>query len=215
MNENAKRLLEEQTLQLLENNKLINESDKTELTDLTNKIEDIYNTKISADASEREKQYAEYRDLIQSYGKFLGELKYNLSLDRDEYLFLKSLILNGLTYDRQNLFVALLIRDEFFYVVDSEKSHSKTSLFKESDFTTFSLNITEITRISHLSGMFEIKGLDKKADIYASIVKKIGDVSKVFEVYNTRGQDLSERGGNWLQGFEVYENTESVDVEQV
>jgi hypothetical protein len=216
MNENAKRLLEEQTLQLLENNKLISESDKKELQDLTNKIEEIYITKISADATEREKQYGEYRELIQSYGKFLGELKYNLTLANDEYLFLKSLILHGLNYDRQNLFVGLLIRDEFFYVVDSEKSHNKTSLYKNGvDEQTFNLNITEITRISHLSGLFEIKGLDKKADIYASIVKKIGDISKVFEVYNTRGQDLSERGGNWLQGFEVYENTESIDVEQV
>jgi hypothetical protein len=208
---NTKRVLEEQTLKLLTDNNIITEAVKLTLSELTNKIEKIYETTISPDHVEREKQYGEYRELIQKYGSSLGEVKYNLSLNKEEYMFLKALILNGLTYDRQNLFIGLLIRDEFFNTVDTESSYNRTSLFKNNNTEIFSLNITEITRISHLTGLHTIKGLDKKADLYADIIRKIGEISKIFEVYNSRGQDLSERGGNWLQGFEVYENQNNAD----
>ncbi len=215
MNENAKRVADEQTLNLMKSGAIITEYDKASLEELIANIETMYNTPVSEVAQERDAQYSKYRELITSYGKTLGEIKYNLLLSRDEYMFLKNLIINKISYDRQNLFVGLLVRDNFFYKYDTEKNVAKTSLFVgESIVEAFPLDINEITRISHLTGLHEIQGLDKKADIYANIVKKIGDISKIFEIFNSRGQELSEKGGNWLQGFDKYES-EQVVAEQV
>jgi hypothetical protein len=214
MNDNAKRIVEEQTLNLLNSGAVLSEKDKNILNDIVTKIGTIYETPISQEKEEREAQYNVYRDLITSYGKTLGETKYNLLLTKDEFLYLKNLILKRLDYDRQNLFVGLLVRDNFFYKYDSEKNATKTSLFTENQVEAFPLDINEITRISHLTGLHNIQGLDNKADLFANIIKKIGDISKIFDVYNSRGQELSEQGGNWLQGFEKYD-TEEVEVEQV
>ena len=76
------------------------------------------------------------------------------------------------------------------------------------------MDITEITRISHLCGLVQINGLDEKADIYANLTKKIGDISKIFDIYNSKGKDLSEEGGNWIQGFEQYDK-DSSEVEEI
>lgn len=216
MNDNAKRIIEEQTLKLLESGLIISENDKKRLDDLIASINEIYTTAISPEKEQREKQFAEYRDSIMLYGKTLSEVKYNLLLTKEEYLYLKALILNKLEYDRQNLFVGLLVRDNFFYKYDTEKSSNRTALFKSetNQVEVFSLDINEITRISHLTGLHTIKSLDEKADLFANFIKKIGDISKIFDIYNSRGQELSETGGNWLQGFEKYEPQE-VQAEQV
>lgn len=214
MNDNAKRVLEEQTLLLLNSGAILTTEDRTALDEAITKISNIYATPISKDKAERDEQFKSYRDLITSYGKSLGEIKYNLLLSKDEYLYLKNLIINKLDYDRQNLFVGLLVRDNFFFKYDTEKNATRTVLFAEGEVEAFPLDINEITRISHLTGLHTIQGLDKKADLFANVIKKIGDISKIFEIYNSRGQELSEQGGNWLQGFEAYD-TEEITAEQV
>ncbi len=214
MNENAKKIVEEQTLNLLNSGAVLSEKDKNVLDEIVNKITIIYQTPISQDKDEREAQYNVYRELITSYGKTLGETKYNLLLTKDEYLYLKTLVLKKIDYDRQNLFVGLLVRDNFFYKYDTEKNAGRTELYIEATLEAFPLDINEITRISHLTGLHTIQGLDNKADVFANVIKKIGDISKIFDVYNSRGNELSEQGGNWLQGFEKFD-TEEVVAEQV
>jgi hypothetical protein len=216
MNEETKKIIEDQTSSLLENSTLILQEDKEKLDNISDLLGMIYKTPLSEETEEREKQYSSYRELISLYGKTLGETKYNLTLTRDEYLFLKNLIINKISYDRQNLFVGLIVRDTFFYQYDKSKDTTKTSLFTNGD-ENFVLNINEITRISHLTSLHEIVGLDKKADIFAEIIKKIGDISKIVEHYNKKGNDLSETGGNWIMKFEnVEENVPTqVEAEQV
>ncbi len=215
MNDNAKKIIEDHSLMLLNNGAILTKEDKTSLEDCITNILNIYETPISTTKEEREEQYKTYRDIITNYGKLLGEIKYNLLLSKEEYLYLKNLVLNKLDYDRQNLFVGLLVRDNFFNKYDSENNSTRTALFKDGiEVEAFPLDINEITRISHLTGLHTIQGLDKKADNFANIIKKIGDISKIFDIYNSKGQQLSEQGGNWLQGFEAYD-TEEVEAEKV
>ena len=216
MNENAKKIVEEQTLKLLDSGAILIGTDKTKLDNIIEGIYTIYNSPISKVAEERDAQYAQYRELISLYGKTLGEIKFNLLLSKEEYLLLKNIIVNKLEYDRQNLFIGLLVRDNFFHKFDTDKNYTRTALFtSDSPVEAFSLDINEITRISHLTGLYTIQGLDKKADTYANIIKKIGDISKIFEIYNSKGQTLSEEGGNWIQGFEQFEQPQEIDVEKV
>lgn len=215
MKENTKRVIDEQTLKLLNSGIIINDSDRKKLDNVIEDIEKIYKTAISNVKEEREKQYAEFVPLLEKYGKILGATKYTLQLTKEEYLYLKALILKKISYDRQNLFIGLLVRDDFFNKYDTDKAYNKTSLFDKKEVEVFSLDINEITRISHLTSLNEIQGLDEKADRFANIVKKIGDVSKMFDIYNMKGEELSNRSADWIQGFTAYDDVEVVDAEQV
>ncbi len=215
MNENAKRVLEEQTLNLLNSGAVLTVENRNKLENIITDLQAIYATPISEDKEIREASYTNYGNLITEYGKTLGETKYNLLLKKEEYLYLKNLIMKKISYDRQNLFVGLLVRDNFFYKFDKNKNHNQTELFTNGDVEAFQLDINEITRISHLTGLNEIQGLDNKADMFANIIKKIGDISKIFDIYKSKGDNLSEDAGNWIQGFEKFEPLEQVDAEQV
>ena len=215
MRENQKKIADEQALKLLESGIILTTTDKENLDNIIKEIETLYDSPISPDLTERNAQYETYKNLITKYSKTLADIKYNFIISKKEYLFMKSLIIDKISYDRQNIFVGLLVRDTFFYRYDTNKSSTKTALFSEKDIELFKMDITEITRISHLSGLQEIKGLYEKADIFANITKKIGDISKIFDIYNSKGKDLSEEGGNWIQQFDKYDSELIVEPEQV
>ena len=215
MRENQKKIADEQALKLLDSGIILTTTDKENLDNIIKEIETLYDSPISPDLTERNAQYETYKNLITKYSKTLADIKYNFIISKKEYLFMKSLIIDKISYDRQNIFVGLLVRDTFFYRYDTNKSSTKTALFSEKDIELFKMDITEITRISHLSGLQEIKGLYEKADIFANITKKIGDISKIFDIYNSKGKDLSEEGGNWIQQFDKYDSELIVDPEQV
>ena len=215
MRENQKKIADEQALKLLDSGIILTTTDKENLDNIIKEIETLYDSPISPDLTERNAQYETYKNLITKYSKTLADIKYNFIISKKEYLFMKSLIIDKISYDRQNIFVGLLVRDTFFYRYDTNKSSTKTALFSEKDIELFKMDITEITRISHLSGLQEIKGLYEKADIFANITKKIGDISKIFDIYNSKGKDLSEEGGNWIQQFDKYDSELIVEPEQV
>lgn len=191
--------------------------DKTEVDNLSkiiSNIEEILHSEISSTLEVREKQYTDFREYISSYGRVLGDTKFNLSLTRDEYLYLKKLILKNLEYDRQNLFIGLLVKNDFFKKYDNKDTVSDTSLYSLLKTETFKLNITEITRISHLTSLNKIHGLDKEADIFSHIIRKIGEISKIVELYDNKGKQLSESGNNWIQGFAKYDDIQKEIVNQ-
>ncbi len=206
MNENAKKIIEEQTLKLLEDSNILDNEHRDALDGKLKEIDAFYQIPASPDKDIRETQYGEYRELLTSYGKLFSATLYNLTLTRREYIYLKNLILKKITYKRQELFLGLLVRDEFFRVVDAEKSAVKTNLAFTGGKETFKLDITSITRISHLTTFHEINGLDEDAEVFAEILKKIGNISKIYEVYSGKGDDASAEGGNWINGFNIYES---------
>lgn len=199
--------IHESLKQMIDSGVFITTEDKGKLEDIIVQLDTIYKAPISKVSEEREKQYENYRTLITSYGRLLGETSFRLLLTREEYLFLKNQILKEIKLTRENLILAQVVRNDFFYTLDSEKKPNKTAIFK-GDVTveTFPVNITEITRISHLNSFIAISCTDPNADNYVNIIKKIGDLNKIFEVFNKAGDVMSDKGGNWVQGFDVFDN---------
>lgn len=205
--------IDEQFDKILNSNKILKKEDKENIDSLIESINNFYKTEIPSDKVEREKVYLEYVSKIEEFGKTLSGIVYSFQLSKEEYLFLKDTLLKKLEYDRENVFIALLIRDNFFYKYDTITDPNKTSIKMEDMngkfVTSLPININDLTRISHLLGMYTIKDIiSKKADIFASCIGKIGDISKIFNYYKTKGEQLQNGGDNWLKGFEVYDEDE-------
>jgi len=180
----------------------------------------LFNTDVSDDLVERNKQFNEYRDTIVTLVPTLVDFKYSFQLSKSEYLDLKKIVLTGIEYNRENLFIGLVVRDTFFSHYDESKDPKKTSILfekvneSEELYATFELDINEITRLSHLTGLFTIKDLTSKlADNFSEIVKKVGEITQIYNHYTIVIEKLSEAGGNWT--LVISEKDEADDVENL
>jgi hypothetical protein len=204
----------EQFEKLLNSNIVLRKEDKDRLDTLITEFEAFHLTVVPSDKVEREEVYSNYRAKISEFGATLAEVLYNFQVTREEYLFLKDTLLKKLEYNRENVFVALMVRDEFFGLYDDEaKSTTKTTIeFKEVgklNVAVLPININDLTRISHLLGLHVVKDITtKKAEYFASVVKKIGDIAKVGNYFTMKGNQLKEAGSKWLLGFDQYDSEE-------
>lgn len=213
MNQEQARIQEEELDKLLESGLLISLEKKEELESFLKKASEIISSPIPNSEKGKNKLYTEYKDSMKNYGKTLGETTYNFGLTEDEYKTIRKIIYQELEYDRQDLFIALVVKENFFEVVEKGGQHKKA--FKENDVAIFEIDIHDITRISHLIGKYKVKGLNNMAVNYAEVVRKIGDISKVFENFNRRGEEMSEAGANWIHGLEKSDDAVEVEEEKV
>ena len=166
-------------------------------------IENYINTNDGKDKSDEEKDalYLYAQKIWQEYSDLLQETKYNFNLNRSQFKFLKNLLVTKMQYDVNTVFIALELEellnnsDSFKYVNDYQ-------------LNSIQANATEITYIYHLIATHKVTGITKDARTFAEILRKIGDVSKVFNFYETSGKNLASDVQDWVAAFEEGVNRE-------
>lgn len=176
---------------------LINEDAEKELDiksqEITNFIDN--NDGKGKSDEEKDKLYSDAQEIWNSYKNTLQETKYNFNLNRPQWKFLTDLILTKVEYDVNTVFLGLELIDLF-------ESMKGTKFTNDYELKTFEVNATEITYIYHLISTHKIKGLTKDATTFSLILRKIGDISKVFNYYETLGKNLSGDVQDWVAAFE-------------
>lgn len=185
-------------------------------TILDNKIKDIEdyiknNNGKGKTEEEKDELYKNAQELWKSYAISLKETKYNFFLNRNQYNFLTNLILTKLEYDVNTVFLAI----ELTNLLGDMKSAKFSS---DTELISFPVNATEITYIYHLIANQKVKGLTKDAFTFSQVLIRIGDISKVFNYYDTAGKNLSTEIQDWVTLFddavtrEVVEETITAEV---
>ncbi len=176
---------------------LISEKSENELDIKSNEITNFIdgnNGKGKSD-EDKDKLYSEAQEIWTSYKDLLQETKYNFNLNRPQWKFITELILNKVEYDVNTVFLGLELIDLF--------EGMKGAKFKDDyELKAFEVNATEVTYIYHLISTHKIKGLTKDAITFSQILRKIGDISKVFNYYETLGKNLSADVQDWVAAFE-------------
>lgn len=144
---------------------------------------------------EKDKLYAKAQEIWNSYKNLLQETKYNFNLNRLQCKFITDLILTKVEYDVNTVFLGLELTELF-------EGMKGTKFVNDYELKTFEVNATEVTYIYHLISTHKIKGLTKDALTFSQILRKIGDISKVFNYYETLGKNLSGDVQDWVAAFE-------------
>ena len=103
--------------------------------------------------------------------------------------------MKNLEYDVNTVFFAIELTD----ILGSMKD---MSFINDTDLVPVAVNATEITYIYHLIATHKVKGLTKSAYLFAQILRRIGDISKVFNYYDTTAKNLSTEIQDWVVSFE-------------
>ena len=167
--------------------------------DLDSRVKDIedFMSNNSGDGKndeEKDELYKGAQELWMAYANSLRNAKYNFHLNRLQWKFVTDLVLSKLEYDVNTVFFAIELTDLLGSMKDTKFSDDKQSI-------PFPVNATEITYIYHLISKHKVKGLTKDAFLFSEVLIRIGNISKLFNYYDTLGKNLSTDVQDWVASF--------------
>ena len=155
---------------------------------------------------EKDSLYQNAQELWKDYADSMKNAKYNFHLNRGQWKFLTDLLLSKLEYDVNTVFFAIEL-------VELLGTLREVKFTNDTELNLVEVNATEITYVYHLISKHKVKGLTKDAFLFSEILVRIGNISKLFNYYDTLGKNLSSDIQNWISSFEegvTYEKSVSV-----
>lgn len=189
------------TLSIFENEmeyRLISVQDEMNLDAGIKSIEDFMKQNDGTGKSEPEKDqlYFDSRQLWNAYADTLRNVKFTFYLNRKQYQFITELLRDKLEYDVNTIFLAIELTDMLGNWATEGSAKDDTTL------KAYSTDATEITYIYHLISKHKVKGLTNATYLFAQILRKIGDVSKIINYYDTSAKNLSAEIQKWVASWE-------------
>jgi len=161
-------------------------------------IENFVNNNTGKGKSELEKDnlYGEAKELWNKYAESLRDVHYTFYLNRKQYQFLTDLLLEGLEYDVNTIFLAIELTEML--------GEWKNTGSAKDDKTVqgYISDATEITYIYHLIAKHKVKGLKNTSYRFAEVLNRIGKISKIIAYYDTHAKNLSKDIQDWVASFE-------------
>jgi hypothetical protein len=156
---------------------------------------------------EKDDLYAHTQMLWNKYASILRDVKLTFYLNRKQFRYVTELLRDKLEYDVNTIFLAIELTNMLGeWVNEGTAKDDLTIKGYESD-------ATEITYMYHLIAKHKVKGLSENSYLFAQVLRKIGEVSKIINYYDTTAKNLSTEIQNWVASFE--ENTIAVEGEAV
>lgn len=176
---------------------------ETSLDSKKTAVEDYMKNNDGRGKSEEEgdRLYNEAILLLKDYAAYFKNVKYSIYLNRPQYNFLTDLLLKHLEYDVNTVFFAIELTDML-------KGMAGSKYKNDTDLVGFELSATELTYTYHLIAKHKVTGLTKQSYLFAEILTKIGELSKVFNYYEVANQNMQKDIQDWVVLFD-----ESVTME--
>lgn len=190
--------------------RLISTQDETKLDEKILEIEKFManNNGFGQDDKFKDELYAKGKSLWNQYAEILRDTNYTFYLNRKQYNYITSLLKDKLEYDVNTVFLAIELTDMLGEWLMSEKHKD------DDDFKNFTADATNITYMYHLIAKHKVKGLTRDTYLFAEILRKIGDISKILNFYDTAAKNLSKEIQEWVASFEPEQEAEiAVDAE--
>jgi hypothetical protein len=157
---------------------------------------------------EKDSLYAEAQKLWNEYSQLLNDAQFGLVLNKSQYIYMTNLLLEKMEYDVNLLFFAI----ELTNMLGNMKMKKDAERYKnDTDCIVYSLTATDITYLYHVLQQHKVKGLKQASFTFAEIIRRIGDISKIFSYYDNESKELSTEIQDWVVGFEESVKGETVE----
>jgi uncharacterized protein YjaG (DUF416 family) len=178
-------------------NIIISSEEEYKLDSKIKLIEDYMRNTSGKGKTEKEKDefYQIAQKMWHEFVEDIKDTKFNFYLNRTQHRFLTDLILTKMEYDVNTVFFAIELTNMMAGLKDAKYTN-------DTDLLSFEVNATEITYIYHLISKHKVKGLSKDAYTFANVLYRIGNISKIFNYYETASKNLSTDVQNWVMTFE-------------
>jgi len=147
----------------------------------------------------KDKLYATAQVLWNELSSLLNSAKFGLVLNRPQYVYMTNLLLEKMEYDVNLLFFAIELSamlKGMYLTKETEKYNDDVHPI------VYALTATDITYLYHVLQQHKVKGLKSASFTFADIIRRIGDISKIFGFYDNQSKELSTSIQDWVVGFE-------------
>lgn len=145
---------------------------------------------------EKDDLYAHTQMLWNNYASILRDVNFTFYLNRKQFRYVTELLRDKLEYDVNTIFLAIELTNMLGeWATEGSAKDDTTIKGYESD-------ATEITYMYHLIAKHKVKGLGDSSYLFAQVLRKIGEVSKIINYYDTAAKNLSTEIQKWVASFE-------------
>lgn len=152
--------------------------------------------------------YGDAKLLWNQYAEVFKDTLYTFYLNRKQFQFLTTLLRDKLEYDVNTVFLAIELTNMLKKWIEVDK------FLNDKELKGFTSDATEITYMYHLIAKHKVKGLTNDTYLFAEILRKIGEVSKIINYYDTSAKNMSKDIQQWVASFEPEEKpNQPIDTE--
>jgi hypothetical protein len=146
---------------------------------------------------ELDKIYAISQFIKNNYIEMINNIMFNMTWTRDEYKFIKGAFRNRMEYSGNDIFNSVDLKEKYLDKwEDLDKLLPKTT----SEFT-IAIDIKNVIMMYHFLSTFKIKGITEDYYNFIEILKKIGDVNKLFNAYTIAKERINTDFVSWTSAL--------------
>ena len=158
--------------------------------------------------SYKDELYTSSKELWNQYARILQDVTYTFYLNHKQFEYLTSLLRDKMEYDVNTVFLAIELTNMLGKWVNSSKGQKKDEL------RGFVSDATDVTYMYHLIAKHKVKGLTAQTYLFADILRKIGEISKIISYYDSSAKSLSAEIQKWVASFEPEEAKQESQLQE-
>lgn len=182
--------------------RIISEEDEKFLDDKIQEIKEFMSNNDGNGKSEEEKDklYAQAQELWNELSGTSGRLnfvEFNIVLNKEQYRYLTTLLRDKIEYDVNTIFFVLPL-SKFL----KEEMVEQGKYENDNEIKGFAISATDMTYMYHILSQHKVKGLKNSTFLFADVIRRIGDISKIINYYENASKDLATEIQDWVACFE-------------
>jgi len=146
---------------------------------------------------EKDRLYKEAQTLYNEALSDLADTQFNLFLNRRMYKYMHDLLTKNMEYNVDTIFFAIDLANTLEGMQELAGQFSD-----DTGMGSFPFTATDVTYTYHLLKDHTVKGLQKNTFVFAEILRRIADVSKVFKYYDNAIKDTHKEIVDWVTLFD-------------
>jgi len=140
----------------------------------------------NADDSEKTRLFAIGSFLNKNIGHLINELKFSITLTREEYKMIQSTLERKLSYDGNDVFNIIELNEKYL----KEWKQLDKSLPKQVPSFVVDIDIKNVVMMYHFLQKHTVKGIGSEFYTFATVLQKIADTNKLYNAYSVIKQRL-------------------------
>jgi len=178
--------------------RFISEENEKSLDESVKELESFmsFNHGLGKSESEKDELYTKAKSLWEVYVGHFRNTKLKLFLNKDQFEYFTEMLRDKIEYDSNTIFFAIELTDTLGKWVTEVESKGKKEV-KSYDTDPVSANY-----LYHLISTVKVKGLTEEAYLFSQVLKKVHEVIKVVNFYDSHAKSLSKDIQDWVSSFE-------------
>ena len=177
--------------------RIIPEKDEQALDTSVKNIENfmVFNHGLGKSESEKDALYVEAKGLWEIYVNTFKNIKFEFYLNNNQFEYFTEMLRDKIEYDVNTIFFAIELTDTLGnWAIHETKSKSKVK--------SYQIDPVSANYLYHLISTVKVKGLTEEAYLFSQVLKKIHEVMKIVNFYDTHAKSLSKDIQSWVASFE-------------